>query len=91
MPVRLTTDGSYCVNWSLVKRSLNYIRNRLLELIMPTERHIVVSKYNLEEISKQDSGAMIKRVWDNKFIGNRHVVIDSEQSSKTWDRPIDLS
>lgn len=34
---------------------------------------------------------MIKRVWDNKFIGNRHVVIDSEQSTKTWDRPIDLS
>lgn len=79
------------MNWVLVDRALNYIKNRLIELVMPTERHVVVSLYNLEEVCKQDTKAMIRRVWDNKFIGNRHVVIESEQSSKNWDKPIDLS
>ena len=58
---------------------------------MPTERHIIMSYYNLDEVAKQDTRSMITKVWDNKFIGNRHVVIESEQSSKTWDKPIDLS
>lgn len=48
---------------------------------MPTERHIVISKYNLEEVGKWDTKEMVKKVWDNKFIGNRHVVISSELSS----------
>lgn len=58
---------------------------------MPTERHIVMSKYNLDEFSKRDTKEMIKRVWDNKFIGNRHVVVDSEQSLAKWYKPIELS
>jgi len=44
---------------------------------MPTERHIVISKYDLEEMCKQDTNKMVSRVWDNKFIGNRHVVIEA--------------
>ncbi len=58
---------------------------------MPTERHIVVAKYNLEEVCKQDNKAMIKRVWDNKYIGNRHVVIEPVASNTVWDKPIDLT
>ncbi len=34
---------------------------------------------------------MIKRVWDNKYIGNRHVIIESVASNTVWDKPIDLT
>lgn len=59
----------------MIERTLNYIRYRLIELMMPTERHIVISKYNLEEVSKNNTSRMVKYVWDNNFVGNRHVVI----------------
>jgi len=35
------------------------MKNRLLELAMITERHIIISKYNLEEVVKQDKKKMI--------------------------------
>ena len=34
---------------------------------------------------------MLKSVWDNNFIGNRHVVIKTESSLKIWDKPMDLN
>jgi hypothetical protein len=58
---------------------------------MPTERHIIVSKYNLEELSKKDPAKMISHIWDSKFQGNRHVVVDKEMSSQKWDESLDLS
>lgn len=64
-----------------MQRSLDYIKSRLLELCLPTERHIVMSKYDLEEVCKMNTQKMIKNVWDNKFIGNRHVVVTSELSA----------
>jgi hypothetical protein len=66
------------------------VKGRLCELLLPTERHVVASKFGLEELSKQDPRQMVRHVWDNKYNGNRHVVIDCEPSFKTWYRPMDL-
>ena len=67
------------------------MRNRILELYLPTERHIIIAKYNLEEMSKKDKSKMMNYVWENKFVGNRHVMIKYESSSEIWNKPIDLS
>lgn len=66
------------------------MKGRLCELLLPTERHVVVSKFGLEELSKQDPRQMVRHIWDNNYNGNRHVVIDCEPSLKTWHRPMDL-
>jgi viroplasmin and RNaseH domain-containing protein len=90
VPVRWI-KGSYQVNWPLVKKVLGYIKSRLMDLYMVTERHIVCAKYNLEELAKKDTTTMLGKVWDNKFIGNRHVVVDYEQAWKAWDKPLELT
>ncbi len=69
---------------------MDYVKGRISELLLPTERHVVVGKYNLEEVSKQDPYSMVKHIWDNNYNGNRHVVMDFEKSLRTWDRPMDL-
>jgi len=92
VPVVLDSQtGRHLVNWRLVERAIDYVRDRIAELRMPTERHVVVSKYNLEEYSKRDPQRMVTRVWDNKFQGNRHVVVDSNSSHSSWLKPLDLT
>jgi len=34
---------------------------------------------------------MLKCVWDNNFIGDRHVVIETESSLQMWYKPKDLN
>jgi hypothetical protein len=34
---------------------------------------------------------MINQVWDNRFVGNRHIVVDWELSYLTWNEPMDYS
>lgn len=58
---------------------------------MPTERHIVIAKYNLEEVCKADNTKMIDRVWDNRFVGNRHIVVEWESACRSWNEPMDYS
>lgn len=89
VPVKQSGKG-YAVDWTFVDRAINYIKVRLLELYLPTERHIVCAKYNLDEYAKADKNKMVVHVWENKFIGNRHVIISSEESKKSWHKPIDL-
>ena len=56
---------------------------------MCTERHIVCSKYNLDDSSKITWHGMLGKVWDNKFIGNRHVVVDHEIAVYAWNKPLE--
>lgn len=89
VPVKATAAGN-AIDWGFVERAISYVKMRLLELYLPTERHVVCAKYNLDETAKLDKNKMVKYVWENKFIGNRHVVISSEASHKSWYKPIDL-
>ena len=75
----------FMLNWPLVDKVIDYVSGRLGDLLLPTERHVVVSKYDLEEWSKRSPERMVTRVWDNKFQGNRHVVLDADYSHETWD------
>lgn len=34
---------------------------------------------------------MINHVWDNRFVGNRHVIVDWEAAIKNWNEPMDYS
>jgi hypothetical protein len=79
------------VNWQLVEKTLNYVKNQLLDLAMPTERHIVIAKYNLEEVCKSSNPKMIDHVWDNRLVGNRHIVVDWELACLSWNEPMDYS
>jgi hypothetical protein len=83
--------SKYEVDWHLIDKTINYMRNRIIELYLPTERHLVIEKFNLEEVCKKDKPKMIKKVWENKFIGNRHVMINFEPSLEIWNKPIDLN
>jgi len=56
------------------------VKNQLLDLTLPTERHLIIANYNLEEVAKQKNKSMIDLVWDNRFGGNRHIVVDWEPS-----------
>lgn len=35
-----------------------------MELVLPTDRHLIVEKYNLEEVTKRDRNKMKIRLWD---------------------------
>jgi hypothetical protein len=34
---------------------------------------------------------MIDKVWDNRFVGNRHIVVNWEPSYHIWNEPMDYS
>jgi hypothetical protein len=54
VPVTMTKAGKFCVNWSLIDKLIEYIKNRLYEIALPTDRHLVVAKYDLEELAKNN-------------------------------------
>ncbi len=58
---------------------------------MPTERHVVIAKFNLEEVCKSNNPKMIDQVWDNRFVENRHIVVDWELSYLSWNKLMDYS
>ncbi len=58
---------------------------------MPTERHVVIAKFNLEEVCKSNNPKMIDQVWDNRFVGNRHIVVDWELFYLSWNKLMDYS
>lgn len=49
----------------------------------------MIEKYNLEDSTKSNPAKMINHVWDNRFGGNRHVVIEWESSLNFWNQPMD--
>ena len=81
------------IDWDLIDRVVESIRDRLYEITLPTERPYIVAKYDLEEyVRKTDRRKnMASRLWDQKFQGNRYVVLSQELSFKTIDKPIDLN
>ena len=81
------------IDWEQIDRVIESIRDRLYEIILPTERAFVVAKYDLEEVIRRTDRRkqMATRLWDQKFQGNRYVVLSQEQSFKTSDKPIDLN
>ena len=81
--------GKFLVNWSVIEKTIDYVRNQLYDLMMPSERHIVIAKYNLEEVSKMRNQKMIDLVWDNRFSGNRHIVVNWEPAFHKWYEPMD--
>jgi len=91
VPVTRRKDGKFTINWKLIDRVVEYTRDRLDEVALPIERHIQVAKYDLEEIVKRDRTSMVKRLWDQKFQGNRYVVLGQDESHKIWDKTIDLN
>ena len=54
VPVTQTKSSEFQVNWTLIDRLIEYMKNRLYEIALPTDRHLVVAKYDLEEVSKKD-------------------------------------
>lgn len=55
VPVTRNKKGQFQVNWGLIDRLIEYMKNRLYEIALPTDRHLVVAKYDLEEVSKKNS------------------------------------
>jgi hypothetical protein len=53
VPIKQTKQGLQ-VNWTLIDRLVDYIKGRLEELILPTDRHLIVEKYDLEEVAKKN-------------------------------------
>jgi len=54
VPITMTKAGKFCVNWGLIDKLIEYIKNRLYEIALPTDRHLVVAKYDLEELAKKN-------------------------------------
>lgn len=74
------------MNWDLVEGAIDYVRGRLNELRMPTERHIVMANYNLDPcVLRQNPADMTRHIWDNKLSGNRHVIIEEKAAYLEWD------
>jgi hypothetical protein len=64
VPITKTKQGKFEINWKLIDKLVVYIQNRLTEMILPTDRHIVVEKYDLEEYAKKDRNKMKLKLWD---------------------------
>lgn len=81
------------IDWEQINRVVDSVRDRLYEIILPTERAFVVAKYNLEEVIRRvdKRKTMATRLWDQKFQGNRYVVLSEQQAHLTNDKPIDLN
>ena len=54
------------IDWDLIDRVIESIRDRLYEITLPTERPYIVAKYDLEEyVRKTDRrNNMASRLWD---------------------------
>ena len=57
------------IDWQQIDKVVQFIRDRLYEIVLPTERAVVVAKYDLEEVVRRvdKRKKMAKKLWDQKF------------------------
>ena len=118
------------VDWTTIDRVVEWIRSRLYELCLPTERTHVLFKYTIDdpvrthipmtnpkdravefsasseidfdgrdpggddvsrEMAQRERAYLTGRLWDQRFQGNRFVILDQGLIHDSQDRPIDLN
>lgn len=114
------------VDWTTIDKVVEWVRSRLHELCLPTERTLVLFKYSIDdpvrsfiprkmreqqqsidqhnssldlsggkyvdkELAQRERSHLTGKLWDQRFQGNRFVILDQELIHDSQDKNIDLN